>query len=187
MAEQPLEALLTIRGGKAFSELDLIPRQFMAAMMPLAFAHIRKQVQSGLDAEGKPLPEYSENWKKIKTRRGTYRGHTDYTDTGELWTGVAVNYLRKWTALRLYFKGASDKGIRYQRIADRLADRRGRGRWSNARKNSHTWFALNDAGVQMVDNEYLRRVVQPGLRKLRPAIRISEIPPAFRKHVTVRA
>jgi hypothetical protein len=190
---------LKVRGGKRFAALDLADRTFLGWILPIIADKIVRRVrQQKVDVHGAALPPYTKGYAIRKRRHSRWSGGTDYTWDGDLFdVNMALTFQARrgrrrannadpgMTIGRIYFAGRH-RSARAQVIADKLLGRRGMGVWTRGQTGGPGAFmGITAAESAWVEEEWRRRVLEPAVKNLPPAIRLEDIAPAFRRYIEI--
>jgi hypothetical protein len=114
-----------IKVGKDFTEFDKIMPKIGLSANEMIY---RRIYQTGRNALNEPFRDYTDKYKKKKTKAGHYRGFVDLTYSGSLWSNITLPAVKSTEAdhkAGVVIIGAS--GDEYRKILTGLTDGNGRG------------------------------------------------------------
>jgi hypothetical protein len=114
-----------IKVGKDFTEFDKIMPKIGASANAMIYQRI---YTSGYNAQNEPFRDYTDKYKKYKTKKGHYRGFVDLTFSGRLWSNIQSPVVKSTDEdhkAGVVIVGAS--GDEYRKILAGLTDGNGKG------------------------------------------------------------
>jgi hypothetical protein len=114
-----------VKVSKDLTEFDKIMPKIGLSANAMIYSRI---YQTGINAQNEPLRDYTDKYKKKKTKAGHYRGLVDLTYSGQLWSNIKSPAVKSTDAdhkAGMVIVGPS--GDEYRKILTGLVDGNGRG------------------------------------------------------------